>query len=207
MALQFEPHTQLEEFSFPLWVEPNVKARLFPKDVKDPVIGDSGVTPRAGPWTPAQPMASVPGLGDMAWEFERRTTSNQTNSGNSWLTRFEASLSDALSDLREATKEAHEKEFQSPCDAVLANADRILREMYQIRKMRFEVYPLEDGEVAIDAPGEGNTSVFVSCETDGSALCIVRIDGKNQLRRYATAAELPDEFLTGSLRCLVARRE
>jgi hypothetical protein len=125
----------------------------------------------------------------------------------SWSTRFESSLADALSDLREVPKEANENEFERPSHTALTNAERMLKEMYRIRKMRYEVYPLEDGEVAIDAPGDRSTSVFVSCEPEGGAICIVNIDGKNQLERYDAAAELPDEFLTEGLYRLVPKRE
>ena len=207
VVLLSELNTQNAESSFLPWVEPYVTARIFPEELENPAVGDFDVITEEGAWPPAHPMSAVPGLSDMAWGVDDRWASNQSNSGTSWLTKFEPSLSDSLGDLREARQEASEKEFQRPCDAVLANAERILIEMYQVRRMRYEVYPLEDGEVAIDAPGEGSTSVFVSCEPDGSALCIVNVGGKNQLQRYSATTELPDDFLTRGLRSLVSTRE
>ena len=207
MALQSELNLQTTASSFGPWVDPNVTAQFFPQDFGDPEAGGSNAVSEERAWPPANPKATAPGLSEIAWEFDDRLASKWPYRGWSWFTKFEPNLSDALGDLREVRKEASEKEFRRPSDSALANAERILKEMYQIRRIRYEVYPLEDGEVAIDAPGERSTSVFVACEADGSALCIINSGGKDQLQRYTAATDLPDDFLSRGLRSLVAIRE
>ena len=58
-------------------------------------------------------------------------------------------LVDAMRDLRDAGEEAREEGFPAPSDLAMANAEQLLRAMYQISPRRFEVYPTPDGEIAI----------------------------------------------------------
>ncbi len=188
-------------------IEPTAAAPFFPQAREHLDVDEFGFSLRETTRAPRHESAAVAGSSAIVLEFAAWGAVNAPKDGKSWSTRFEPSLADALSDLREAPNEAHDKEFELPSDTALKNAERMLKEMYRIRKMRYEVYPLEDGEVAIDAPGDRSTSVFVSCEPGGSAICIVNIDGKNQLERYNAAAELPDEFLTQGLHRLISKRE
>ena len=107
-------------------------------------------------------------------------------------------LADALADLHDAREEAAEEEFTSPSDLALKNAERLLRAMYDILPCRYEVYPMPDGEIAIDAPMALGISVVAMCEPDGNALCFVHTDQDKERRRFPIA-ELPNDFLRNAL--------
>ena len=207
MPIRAEPTAQQVEIAILPCIEPSVAVPFFHRDLEDLDVDEYGFRSSETSQMPAHESVPVTGSSAVVLEFAAWGGVNAPSRGKSWSTKFESSLADALSDLRETPKEARENEFELPSKAVLTNAERILKEMYQIRKMRYEVYPLENGEVAIDAPGDTNTSVFVSCEPEGSAVCIVNIDGKNQLERYNAAAELPDRFLIEGLCRIMPKRE
>ena len=105
----------------------------------------------------------------------------------------------ALYDLRQAMKEASEEGFPTPSDNALANANRLLKEMYGISRRRFEVYPTQDGEIAIDAPGGYGRSVLLLCDSQGGALCLVNMNGKHRRARYSSTEMLPDGFVREAL--------
>ena len=105
----------------------------------------------------------------------------------------------ALHDLRQATEEASEEGFPTPSDNALANANRLLKEMYGISRRRFEVYPIQDGEIAIDAPVGCGRSVLLLCDSQGGALCLVNMNGKHRRARYSSTEMLPDGFVREAL--------
>ena len=113
---------------------------------------------------------------------------------------FETSeLTEALQDLKEIERDAVEENFRKPSKLAQENASRILRDMYQVHPCRFEVYSMPDGEIAIDARGGFGKSVVLLCESEGSALCLVNIDGSHRRARYSETAKLPDGFIKEAL--------
>ena len=108
-------------------------------------------------------------------------------------------LCDALRDLEEARGEAHEEGFAVPSDVALGNARRLLHAMYRLSPRRFEIYPMPDGEIAIDVPGGPGRSVLLLCNSDGGALCSVNMNGAHRRARYSDARGLPDGFVCDAL--------
>ena len=108
---------------------------------------------------------------------------------------FPINLAEALSDLEEVVVEAEEEGFPMPQKISLENSKRLLMEMYAISPRRYEVYPMPDGEVAIDAPDGRGSSVLLLCDSDGGALCLVNMKGKHRRARYSTTETLPDGFI------------
>ncbi len=104
-------------------------------------------------------------------------------------------FSHALRDLDEVRAEAEEEGFLVPTDAAFLNARRLLTEMYDLSPRRFEVYPMPDGEIAVDATNGRGSSVLLLCSSDGAALCSVNMAGAHRRARYATAETLPDDFV------------
>jgi hypothetical protein len=119
-----------------------------------------------------------------------------------WM--HDAHLLAALSDLEEAVDEARGEGFQPPSDEALRNAGRLLRDMYRMRRCRFEVYPTEDGEVAVSAPGGHGRSVLVLCDSDGGVRCSVNLNGEHRRAVYDpdSAVKLPDGFVREALAAL-----
>ncbi|MYE53609.1 MAG: hypothetical protein F4X34_00210 [Chloroflexi bacterium] len=116
-------------------------------------------------------------------------------------------LVDAMRDLRDAGEEAREEGFPAPSDLAMANAEQLLRAMYQISPRRFEVYPTLDGEIAIDAPDGNGQSVLLLCESNGGALCLANLRDGHVQSSYATADMLPDKFLRKVLAALETQVE
>lgn len=114
-------------------------------------------------------------------------------------------LEEALDDLRATPKEAVEEGYPQPTQLALANAGRILRQMYALHPTRLEIYATPDGEVAIVAPSAPRCSVMVLCDSNGGALCTVNMDGEHRRARYSTADSLPDGFLRDALSELAHR--
>ena len=108
-------------------------------------------------------------------------------------------LNDALGDLRNATDEASEEAFPFPSDVALENANRLLRELYRISPRRYEVYPTQDGEIAIDAPGGAGQSVVLLCDSDGGVLCLVNMHGDHRRAHYSAGDRIPDSFVHTAL--------
>ena len=112
---------------------------------------------------------------------------------------FPARLADALRDLGEVKDEAREEGFPTPADVACKNANRLLKEMYRLSQRRFEVYPMPDGEIAIDASDGRESSVLLLCDSDGGALLLVNMGGEHRRARYSSAHALPDGFVREAL--------
>ena len=112
---------------------------------------------------------------------------------------FPVRLADALRDLEEVKDEARDKGFPTPADVAYENANRLLKEMCPLSQRRFEVYPMPDGEIAIDASDGQGSSVLLLCDSDGGALCLVNMGGKHRWARYSFAEALPDDFVREAL--------
>ena len=67
------------------------------------------------------------------------------------MERFQVRLAHALRDSGEVRDEARAEGFPTPTDLAIKNANRLLKEMHPLSLHRFEVYPMPDGEIAIDA--------------------------------------------------------
>ena len=115
-------------------------------------------------------------------------------------------LSAALSDLQEVNEEAQEEGFPVPSPIAFDNAERCLREMYEISSRRYEVYPTHDGEIVIDAPSGFGTSVVLMCDSAGGALCLANLKDGQRYRQYTSAHALPNDFLRDSLIALERER-
>lgn len=108
-------------------------------------------------------------------------------------------LADALRDLEEVKDEARAEGFPAPTDVGFKNASRLLKEMCRLSRRRFEVYPMPDGEIAIDASDGQGSSVLLLCDSDGGALCLVNMRGDHRRARYSSADALPDGFVGETL--------
>ncbi len=111
-------------------------------------------------------------------------------------------LNDALEDLRECQDEAREQDFPIPTETALNNAERLLKTMFNILPRRFEVYPMPNGAITIQASKAPKIAISVLCEPDGGALCLVSAPDHSRRAWYSTANILPDGFLYEALSAL-----
>ena len=117
-----------------------------------------------------------------------------------------ADLLAALDDLDDVVREARDEGFQTPSEETIGVAERLLRAMYELRRCRFEVYPTQDGDVAVSAPGGHGRSVIVVCDSEGGVLCSVNLNGQHRRAVYdsRSATALPDGFVQEALAALDA---
>lgn len=176
-------NTQAEEQSVQRAL--SILPQLMPRDAFLSKIISAWTTPQLMPRVDRQ---AFPADQNILAEFVVRGASS-----------FPVSLVNALGDLREVTDEAREEGLPLPSDVARQNADRLLREMYGISPRRFEVYPTQDGEIAIDAPDGHGRSVLLLCDSEGGALCLVNMNGNQRRARYSTTDTLPDGFVREAL--------
>lgn len=128
---------------------------------------------------------------------------SSTNVIPSWIVNVtgvgQANLYATLRDLDEAKDEADEEGLPPPSALALANADRLIREMYDRLPRRYLVELMPEGSIAVTVPGGLRRSVMLLCESDGGALCSVNMNGKHRRARYSHADQLPDGFLREAL--------
>ncbi len=117
----------------------------------------------------------------------------------------QSELADALLDLDEVFDAAREESIVEPSELAFENAKRLLRAMYDLSPRRFDVYPMDDGYVAVDGRGGYGQAVALMCGSAGDAVCLVTIDGERRRAHYATARNLPDDFVRQALRELENR--
>ena len=110
-----------------------------------------------------------------------------------------AALDAALGELADVFAYAEEERTPAPSDVGYANADRMLRAMYEVAPRRYAVYPGPDGEIAIDARDTGDGILVVACEADGQVACYVSGGGESRWLRYPSAQGLPDDFVRRGL--------
>ena len=111
----------------------------------------------------------------------------------------EEDLVDALRDLQEINDEADEEGMPPPSELAIANADRLIRAIYDILPRQYLVELLPEGVIAITVPGGFRRSVILLCESKGGALCSVNMNGEHRRKRYPHADQLPDRFLREAL--------
>ena len=108
-------------------------------------------------------------------------------------------LVEALLDLYNARKAAEEDGDVIPEEHALQKAELVLRAMYKADARPYSVYPMSDGDIAIDAHTPHGTKVIVMCDPNGSARCLVHIDGEFSQRSYDDPNIIPDRFIMDAL--------
>ena len=116
---------------------------------------------------------------------------------------FDELLGEILYDLWLLPEEAVDEGIPVPPYETLRQADRLIRDMFTLLPMRFEVYATEEASVEVDAPNLRGSSVIVSCTNDGMALCTVNIKSKGTRADYTEITSLPNSFLQTALQELI----
>jgi len=119
-------------------------------------------------------------------------------------------LAEAMQELAEIPQEAEEL-GTSVSEKTLANAGILLRRLYDKAPRHYMVScfggPDEpEHGVAIDARGENNGIVVITCDPDERVLCIVSNNEERNTARYPSIEGLPDEYITNALLSLGKER-
>lgn len=118
---------------------------------------------------------------------------------HAWASHHE--LLEAIRDLGDVTLEAEEEGYRLPSDTAISNARVALGMMYRIHARRYEVYPMPDGEVAVDAPERGS-SVMVICDSEGGIRYLQNVKGKQEYVCYRSLQSLPGSRLKEGLEAI-----
>ncbi len=110
-------------------------------------------------------------------------------------------LDEALYDLSEVLTEAYQENLPAPSRIAIENAEFLIEQSYKIFPSRFEVYPDQDGAIAVDIYNGKGKSVLLLCESTGEVLCLADVDGKSHHERYpqSETRKLPDSFIRKAL--------
>ena len=101
---------------------------------------------------------------------------------------------------RARSEETSDASLPMLSERVLDEARRIVRALRRQLPLDTDVYPMDEGKVAIELYGEFGHGFLLVCEPGGSALCIVTVDGISRRARYESSSVLPDGFLQEGLR-------
>ena len=108
-------------------------------------------------------------------------------------------LVQALEELDQIVDEAQSEGYEIPSSVSIVNAERIIKRIYDNLSHPFQVYPMPDGEVAVDVTDDNGSSVLILCCSDGGTLCFVNINGNQRRARYSNSDALPDCFMHEAL--------
>ena len=121
-----------------------------------------------------------------------------------WLEEFYSSrslqpnLEAALNDLTELESEARDAGYLIPSSIAINSARYLVNEMHRIRPLRYHIYPMPDGEVAIDG-GEQGTRIGVFCYPDGEIQYIGWVNGECVEEHSTEVRRIPSGFLLRAL--------
>ena len=104
-----------------------------------------------------------------------------------------ADLDASLEDLDGVIDEAREDGYPEPTPQAIDNARLLVNAMYDIRPMRYDIYPMDDGEIVID--GGSGRRIGVFCYSDGSVLYIGWAGDERVRMRRDGPQDIPYEFL------------
>ena len=125
--------------------------------------------------------------------FDRGTSSRKVDASEP------SDLVEALLDLYSSPKVAEEDGDVVPEEHALQKAERVLRAVYRAAPRPYSVYPMSDGDIAIDAHTPHGTKVVVMCDPNASARCLVHIDGEFSQQNYDDPSIIPDRFIMDAL--------
>ena len=112
---------------------------------------------------------------------------------------FRVRLTQTLEQLDQVVDEAQSEGYETPNSIAIVHARRIVKRLYVHLVYPIQVYPMPDGEVAVDITNGEGGSVLILCCSDGSTLCFVNIDGNQRRAHYSNSDILPDGFMQEAL--------
>ena len=107
-------------------------------------------------------------------------------------------LLEALLDLHDVPRISKEDGDIAPDRDNLVRAEDILRAMYSTDPRPYSVYPMPDGDIAIDASSPQGSKVVMMCDSNGTARCLVYLNGEFDSREYDDLSVIPDSFHTNT---------
>ena len=111
---------------------------------------------------------------------------------------LDSDLMAALENLKCINHQAREEGYPAPSAIAMEKTEALVRTMFRILPVRYDVYPSDDGEIVIDGGGSGRR-IFVYCYPDGDVLYIGWVDGERRRVRSSGDDYIDTEFLGKAL--------
>ena len=114
-------------------------------------------------------------------------------------------LSQAKAELEHVRKAAEQEGYPLPARGLIPRVKELLISLFKVAPLRYSVYPMEKGEIAIHASNEPNGTVIIIC-LPRDVWCVVSLGRGETLSRrrawFQNMNELPDPFVHKALRDL-----
>lgn len=92
-----------------------------------------------------------------------------------------------------------------PCDIrppeeLVAEVTAFLRRLYELTELPVTIEAMPEGDIVLSISPNRYDMLFMHCDTDGSAYCMVKLNNERSTRTYQTLASLPDASIERALR-------
>lgn len=112
------------------------------------------------------------------------------------------SLMESLYGLERIRDEARVEELPIPSPSTIDNARLLLPKLHRIHPGFYDVYPTEEGAVAITPPAKKGASASIECHDNNIVYCFASIYGNSRRAKFYQMDDLPDPFIEKVLRDL-----
>ena len=99
-------------------------------------------------------------------------------------------LIEAMIDLHSVKRMAEDDDDIVPSNDTINRAKRVLERLYRRFPRPYSVYPMMDGDIAVEAHTKPGTDVTVICDSDGSYRCLAYIDDEFSRIRFDELDEM-----------------
>ena len=121
------------------------------------------------------------------------------------VAHWDTSLEVSLSGLGQIEAVALAEDLPSPPRSAISNARLLLPKLHRILPGRYDVYPTEQGGVAITPPMRDGASASIECHDNDVVYCFASIDGNRRRAKFYQMDGLPDPFIVRVLRDVAHR--
>lgn len=112
---------------------------------------------------------------------------------------------EVLDELAAVQDEAREEGYPVPSNALVEDVRDLLDKLCRVAPLSYTVYPMEKGEIAIDARNEPAGGVVLLCH-ERETWCIVSIGDSPCRAWFRDRDRLPEAFITSALTTLASGR-
>ncbi len=112
---------------------------------------------------------------------------------------------EVLDELAAVQDEAREEGYPVPSNALVDDVRDLLDKLCRVAPLSYTVYPMEKGEIAIDARNEPAGGVVLLCH-ERETWCIVSIGDSPCRAWFRDRDRLPEAFITSALTTLASGR-
>ena len=120
-----------------------------------------------------------------------------------YLQRPRSVPSAVMEQLDAVREEAAEEGYPVPSHELVSDVRSLLRRLYEVAALSYTVYPMEEGEIAIDTGNERGSVVLLCHERE--TWCVANIGNSPSRAWFRDRERLPEGFIKGVLTTLARR--